>query len=101
MNAKKKMVILVIAVAIITSLLAGCGAGGSAKTKNVTGTLASTDGMTIQVNATDGKTYDFEITADTVLDSDHQPEEGDPIEAEYKEENGKFIAVKATVTSGK
>ena len=47
------------------------------------------------------KAYDFEITADTVLDSDHQPEEGDPIEVEYKEENGKLIAVKATVTSGK
>ena len=93
MKAKKRSVILRMAVAVMVSaLLTGCGGG-----KTVKGSISGFDGLIIHVAAEDGTAYDFEITDDTELDADHQPEEGDPIEVEYKEEDGKNLAIKATV----
>ena len=99
MKSLKKFTVVLIAIAVATALFAGCGkVGGS--TKTITGTLAGTDGMVLQVETADGERHDIQITEDTELLSDHQPEEGDSIQVEYREESGNYIAVKAVVGSG-
>lgn len=92
MRVKKKITLVMMTMVVTSALFVGCG-----KDQSVKGTIAGFEGLTIQVNSDDGNTYDFEIADDTILDADHQPEEGDPIEVQYKEENGKNIAVKAVV----
>lgn len=89
----KKITALLLTLAISAAmLLTGCSSGQTVK-----GTIEAFNGLTIQVKAEDGTVQDFELTDDTELDADHQPVEGDPIEIQYKEEDGKNIALKATV----
>lgn len=90
---KKTITLWSVMLLLVAMLLTACGE----KQMKVSGTLASYDGMNLTVTGEDGNTYEITLTDDTELLSSHQPEIGDDIVVEYKEEDGALVAVKATV----